>query len=88
MPRSLMYALPPGRRSSLVNRGLAYCLASDAHPGTRERILPLADDVLRRLGTSDVQAFRLTRSNPRFLLREGNPRLTLPTTEDRLYHPR
>ena len=73
---------------SLVRRGLAYCLASDAHPGTRERILPLADDVLRRLGTSDVQAFRLTRSNPRFLLREGNPRLTLPTTEDRISQSR
>ena len=40
------------------------------------------------LGASDVQTFRLTRSNPRFLLREGNPRLTLPTTEDRLYHRR
>ena len=73
---------------SLVRRGLAYCLASDAHPGTRERILPLADDLLRRLGASDVQTFRLTRSNPRFLLREGNPRLTLPTTEDRLYQSR
>ena len=72
------------RREALVDDGLAYCLASDAHPGTRERILPLADDALRRLGVSDVQAFRLTRSNPRFLLREGNPRLTLPTTEDRL----
>jgi protein-tyrosine phosphatase len=68
----------------LVKTGLAYCLASDAHPGTRERILPLADDALRQLGTSDVQAFRLTRSNPRFLLRDGNPRLTLPTTEDRI----
>ena len=30
-----------------------------------------------RLGVSDVQAFRLTQSNPRFLLREGNPRLAL-----------
>ena len=38
---------------------------------------------LRRLGVSDVQAFRLTQSNPRFLLREGNPRLALPETEDR-----
>jgi protein-tyrosine phosphatase len=68
----------------LVTNGLAYCLASDAHPGTRERILPLADDALGHLGASEVQAFRLTRSNPRFLLREGNPRLTLPNTEDRV----
>jgi len=44
----------------------------------------LADHALRRLGVSDVQSFRLTRSNPRFLLREGNPRLTLPSTEDRV----
>ncbi len=72
----------------LVVNGRAYCLASDAHPGTRERILPLADDTLHLLGVSDVQAFRLTRSNPRFLLREGNPRLTLPTTEDRLNRSR
>jgi protein-tyrosine phosphatase len=76
---------PQARRiaEQLVKTGVAYCLASDAHPGTRERILPLADEALRRLGTSDVQAFRLTRSNPRFLLREGNPRLTLPGTEER-----
>jgi protein-tyrosine phosphatase len=67
----------------LVTSGLAYCLASDAHPGTRERILPLADAALRRLGTSDVQVFRLTQSNPRFLIREGNPRLTLPRTDER-----
>ena len=72
--------------AALVRDGRAYCLASDAHPGTRERILPLADAALRRLGVSDVQAFRLTQSNPRFLLREGNPRLTLPTTEDRVNH--
>jgi protein-tyrosine phosphatase len=61
--------------STLVRGGRAYCLASDTHPGTRERTLPLAGAALRRLGVSDVQALRLTQSNPRFLLREGDPRL-------------
>ena len=67
----------------LVRNGLAYCLASDTHPGTREDILPYGEAALRRLGVSDVQAFRLTQSNPRFLLKEGNPRLAVPPTEDR-----
>jgi protein-tyrosine phosphatase len=67
----------------LVRSGRVYCLASDTHPGSREEILPYGDDALRRLGVSDVQAFRLTQSNPRFLLREGNPRLALPETEER-----
>ena len=67
----------------LVVSGRAYCLASDTHPGTREEILPFGYEALRSLGVSDVQAFRLTQSNPRFLLREGNPRLALPETEDR-----
>ena len=66
-----------------MQTGRVYCLASDTHPGTREEILPFGADALRRLGVSDVQAFRLTQSNPRFLLREGNPRLALPETEDR-----
>lgn len=77
-----------GRRAretgaSLVRNRLVYCLASDTHPGTRERILPLGYGALRDLGASDVQAFRLTQSNPRFLLREGNPRLILPPTAER-----
>jgi protein-tyrosine phosphatase len=76
---------PDARRiaARLVQTGRVYCLAGDTHPGTREEILPYGDDALRRLGVSDVQAFRLTQSNPRFLLREGNPRLALPETEDR-----
>lgn len=69
--------------AKLVMSGRAYCLASDTHPGTREEILPYGYDALRRLGVSEVQAFRLTQSNPRFLLREGNPRLALPETEER-----
>lgn len=69
--------------AKLVTAGRAYCLASDTHPGTREEILPFGYAALRRLGVSEIQAFRLTQSNPRFLLREGNPRLALPETEDR-----
>jgi protein-tyrosine phosphatase len=69
--------------AKLVQSGRAYCLASDTHPGSREEILPFGYDAVRRLGVSDVQAFRLTQSNPRFLLREGNPRLALPETEER-----
>src|SRR3954469_26062569 len=55
----------------LVRDGRAYCLASDTHPGTREATLPQGLQALRQLGVSDVQATRLTQSNPRFILREG-----------------
>ena len=57
--------------AQLVRDGFAYCLASDTHPGTRESALPKARAALAELGVSDVQAERLTQSNPRFLLREG-----------------
>jgi protein-tyrosine phosphatase len=62
----------------LVRRGLVYCLASDSHPGTRESTLGLGYRALVRAGMSEIQAERLTLSNPRFLLREGNPHLALP----------
>ena len=62
----------------LVRDGRAYCLASDNHPGTRELTLPLGYHALVRAGFSEVKAERLTRSNPRFLLREGIPRLPAP----------
>jgi protein-tyrosine phosphatase len=61
----------------LVRDGLVYCLASDGHPGTRESLLARGEGALRRLGASEIQAFRLTCSNPRFLLREGDPRLAV-----------
>jgi protein-tyrosine phosphatase len=67
----------------LVGNGLAYCLASDTHPGTREHMLPRGLGALLRLGASDVQALRLTQSNPRFLLQEGNPRLSVPSAAER-----
>jgi protein-tyrosine phosphatase len=57
--------------AGLVRDGLAFCLASDNHPGTRESMLPQGQDALAELGVSDVQIERLTQANPRFLLREG-----------------
>jgi protein-tyrosine phosphatase len=60
-----------------VRNGLAYCLASDTHPGTREATLPQGTAALARLGVSEIQAQRLTQSNPRFLLREGITHLAL-----------
>jgi protein-tyrosine phosphatase len=61
----------------LVRNGLAYCLASDGHPGTREHTLQLGFHLLIRAGASSVQAYRLTQSNPRFLLQSGTPRLAV-----------
>ena len=64
--------------------GRVYCLAADTHPGTREEIAPARRRCAApRSASATIQAFRLTQSNPRFLLREGNPRLALPQTEDR-----
>jgi protein-tyrosine phosphatase len=62
----------------LVRQGRAFCLAGDTHPGTRESTLPLGYRALVRAGASEIQAQRLTESNPRFLLREGIPHLALP----------
>ena len=58
-------------RRELVRNGLAYCLASDGHPGTREHTLQLGFHLLVRAGATGVQAYRLTQSNPRALLHEG-----------------
>jgi len=66
------------RARALVRQGRAYCLASDSHPGTRERLLPAGYAALLREGVSELQAERLTQTNPRFLLREGIPRVTVP----------
>src|SRR3954452_17152702 len=55
----------------LVYRGLAHCLASDGHPGTREHTLRLGHELLLRAGAGSPQAQRLTQANPRALLREG-----------------
>jgi len=61
----------------LVRQGRAYCLASDTHPGSRERTLPLGYKALIGAGMSEAGAARLTQANPRFLLREGIPQLAL-----------
>lgn len=59
--------------TDFVRRGLAYCLASDGHPGTREHSLQLGFHLLLAAGASSAQAYRLTQSNPRFLLQQGIP---------------
>jgi len=59
------------RAERLVKDGLAFCLASDTHPGMRETTLPRGLPALRALGVSEIQGERLTQANPRFLLREG-----------------
>ena len=61
-----------------MRHGRAFCLAGDTHPGTRESTLPLGYRALVRAGASEIQAQRLTESNPRFLLREGISQLRLP----------
>jgi protein-tyrosine phosphatase len=63
--------------ADFVRRGLAYCLASDGHPGTREHTLQLGFHLLLAAGASSAQAYRLTQSNPRFLLQQGIPSLDL-----------
>jgi protein-tyrosine phosphatase len=57
----------------LVRDGLAFVLASDAHPGTREHTVRLGHQLARAAGASPLQAWRLTQGNPRFLLDSGIP---------------
>lgn len=57
----------------LLRNGLAYVLASDGHPGSREHTLRLGFELALRAGASSIQAWRLTQANPRFLLRHGIP---------------
>ena len=52
----------------LVRQGLAWCLASDGHPGTRDETLDRGRDALARLG---ADAAALTQRNPRTLLLDG-----------------
>ena len=58
---------------TLLRRGLAYLIASDGHPGSREHTLRLGFVLALRAGASSIQAWRLTQANPRFLLRHGIP---------------
>jgi protein-tyrosine phosphatase len=62
----------------LVRGGLAFVLASDGHPGTREHTLRVGFDLALAAGASSTQAWRLTQANPRFLLEHGVPRGPVP----------
>jgi protein-tyrosine phosphatase len=64
----------------LLRQGLAYAIASDAHPGTRDHTLRLGLELALRAGASSVQAWHLTQANPRFLLRMGIPQAPSPAT--------
>jgi protein-tyrosine phosphatase len=64
----------------LLRDGLAYVIASDGHPGTREHTLALGFVLAQRAGASSVQAWRLTQANPRFLLSHGIPQAPSPAT--------
>ena len=57
----------------LVRDGLAFVLASDAHPGTREHTLRRGLDLAMRAGATALRAWRLTQGNPAFLLANGIP---------------
>lgn len=66
--------------ATFLRSGLAYVIASDAHPGTREHTLALGFVLAQRAGASSVQAWRLTQANPRFLLSHGIPQAPSPAT--------
>ena len=65
---------------SMLRAGLAYVIASDGHPGTRDHTLALGFVLAQRAGASSVQAWRLTQANPRFLLMHGIPQAPSPET--------
>ncbi len=65
---------------SLLRSGLAYVIASDGHPGTRDHTVALGFVLAQRAGASSVQAWRLTQANPRFLLTHGIPQAPSPAT--------
>jgi protein-tyrosine phosphatase len=65
---------------NMLRSGLAYAIASDGHPGTRDHTLALGFVLAQRAGASSVQAWRLTQANPQFLLAHGIPQAPSPTT--------
>jgi protein-tyrosine phosphatase len=69
---------------AMLRSGLAYAIASDGHPGTREHTLALGFVLAQRAGASSVQAWRLTQANPRFLLAHGIPPAPSPATVEAL----
>jgi protein-tyrosine phosphatase len=62
-----------GAALALVRSGLAFVIASDAHPGTREQTLASGFELALAAGVSPLQAHRLTAANPAFLLEHGIP---------------
>jgi protein-tyrosine phosphatase len=62
----------------LVRTRLAYIIASDGHPGTREHTLADGEPAALAAGASPAQLQQLTQANPRFLLRHGLPRVDAP----------
>ena len=64
----------------LLRSGLAYVIASDGHPGTRDHTVALGFVLAQRAGASSIQAWRLTQANPRFLLAHGIPSVPSPAT--------
>jgi protein-tyrosine phosphatase len=65
---------------ALLRSGLAYVIASDGHPGTRDHTVALGFVLAQRAGASSTQAWRLTQDNPRFLLIHGIPDAPSPLT--------
>jgi protein-tyrosine phosphatase len=66
---------------ALLRSGLAYVIASDGHPGTRDHTVALGFVLAQRAGASSTQAWRLTQDNPRFLLIHGIPRTASSATD-------
>jgi len=63
---------------ALLRSGLAYAIASDGHPGTRDHTVALGFALAQRAGASSIQAWRLTQANPRLLLTKGIPAVPSP----------
>ena len=72
----------------LLRKRLAYLLASDGHPGGREQTLRQGFELARKVGVSAVQAWQLTQSNPRFLLRHGLPDLRSAADDTSIWRSR
>lgn len=69
---------------SLLRSGMAYVIASDGHPGSRDHTLALGFVLAQRAGASSVQAWRLTQAHPRFLLSHGIPQAPSAATAEAL----
>jgi protein-tyrosine phosphatase len=75
---------PQAIAAGLVRRGLAFCLASDGHPGSREHTMHQGARALLDGGATAAQAVRLTQDNPRALVEDGFPALGAARPAERL----